>query len=687
VAGPSDIEQLLLEEINFARMNPLGDAARYISSYAPLTSSAPNIQSALKFFNVSGAALLAAYQQLIPTQPVAWNENLATGARGHNAAMIAADQQTHQAPGEADLGARATAAGYSWNALGENVYSYAYDALYAQAGFMVDWGDGPNGMQAEAGHRVNIMNPTYREVGVAVTAETNPNTEVGPLVVTEDFGRRSTSLGPIVLGVAFNDADHNRFYSLGEGRGDLTVGLTGGPSVATYASGGYTLQAAATGPATVTFSGGGLSAQLRAAVNLVAAGNVKMDVVNGNELWTSTSAQVSGPVGKIVGLGLSGLTLSYTGTGPVTFVGTAGNDSLTGSSGFDRADYSSAASAVAASLATGQATGGGGSDTLASIEGLIGSAFNDTLTGSAGSNSLDGGAGNDTSLYSGLYRAYAVSAAGGNETVAGGPEGGTDSLTSIEKTQFVDGYFNTGTADPAAQVYRIYQAALGRAPDQAGLTNWVQAIGRGVGLQTIGDGFLGSPEFVARFGAGDNTQFVTLLYNNVLHRAPDAPGQQAWVNYINAGHSRSEVLTGFSESPEFANGTAPQVQQGLWVGDANAAKVARLYDAVFDRLPDAVGEANWTTALQGGLSLQAAADGFVGSNEFQARYGALNNSQFVQQLYLNVLGRPADQGGLDNWSNFIAAGHSRAEVVIGLSESAEHVALTAPYIDNGVWFI
>jgi Ca2+-binding RTX toxin-like protein len=56
-----------------------------------------------------------------------------------------------------------------------------------------------------------------------------------------------------------------------------------------------------------------------------------------------------------------------------------------------------------------QNTLGAGLDTLNSIENVIGSAQNDTLTGSTGANSLDGGNGND--FLSGLA---------GNDTLAGG---------------------------------------------------------------------------------------------------------------------------------------------------------------------------------------------------------------------------------------------------------------------------
>jgi Ca2+-binding RTX toxin-like protein len=71
-----------------------------------------------------------------------------------------------------------------------------------------------------------------------------------------------------------------------------------------------------------------------------------------------------------------------------------GNDTLTGGDGSDTASYALASSGVTVSLAAGTATGQG-SDTLATIEHVTGSAYADTLTGDSNANTLTGGAGND----------------------------------------------------------------------------------------------------------------------------------------------------------------------------------------------------------------------------------------------------------------------------------------------------
>ncbi len=334
-------------------------------------------------------------------------------------------------------------------------------------------------------------------------------------------------------------------------------------------------------------------------------------------------------------------------------------------------------------------TGSSGDDVL------VGATANDTFHGGGGSDRIFGSGGLETATYDGVLFNYALSAGLASQVtgpgyiyqVAGGPEGGTDTLVDIQRIQFLDGYMATSPTDTAGQVYRIYEATLGRAPDQEGLTNWVNSLNSGTSLQTVVSGFVNSTEFQSTYGSLDNTAFVTLLYNNVLHRAPDAGGLSNWVGYLNSGQdTRAQVVLGFSESQEHIADLAAPVQQGLWVGNADAAETARLYDTVLGRLPDLPGLTNWVNSLEAGMSLQSVANGFVGSQEFQTTYGALNNTDFVTLLYANVLHRAPDTSGLNNWVSMLGTGQeTRAQVVVGFSESPEHMANTAAHIDSGIW--
>lgn len=114
-------------------------------------------------------------------------------------------------------------------------------------------------------------------------------------------------------------------------------------------------------------------------------------------------------------------------------------------------------------------------------------------------------------------------------------------------------------------VIRIYQAAFGRLPDQAGLdfyADWLTGrLGPAVTLVNVADAFVASPEFAARFGAGPvDAAFVTALYANVLGRAPDAAGLRFYLDKAAAGAvTKSSLLCFFSQSPEFAAASAPGI--------------------------------------------------------------------------------------------------------------------------------
>lgn len=95
-------------------------------------------------------------------------------------------------------------------------------------------------------------------------------------------------------------------------------------------------------------------------------------------------------------------------TGNDLLLGGGGADRLDGGDGSDTASYYNDGAAVAADLAAGTATDGTGAiDTLAGVENLTGSAFDDTLTGDGGDNELRGGAGADTLTGGGGSDAFA----------------------------------------------------------------------------------------------------------------------------------------------------------------------------------------------------------------------------------------------------------------------------------------
>ncbi len=132
---------------------------------------------------------------------------------------------------------------------------------------------------------------------------------------------------------------------------------------------------------------------------IVAGGNDKLYGDNGNDYL----------------FGNSGNDVLYGGDGIDDLTGGEGDDLLDGGNGPDTASYVGASSGVSVSLkiTTAQDTHGAGTDTLVSIEGLQGSAFDDWLIGDNSDNQLDGGKGDD-----------ALEGGGGPDALIGGD--GTD---------------------------------------------------------------------------------------------------------------------------------------------------------------------------------------------------------------------------------------------------------------------
>lgn len=126
--------------------------------------------------------------------------------------------------------------------------------------------------------------------------------------------------------------------------------------------------------------------------------------------------------------------------------------------------------------------------------------------------------------------------------------------------------------------------------------------------------------------------------------------------------------------------------------DGVAGQAYRLYEAVFDRAPDAEGLGFWIGSLDAGVvDLKAAADHFVQSAEFIQRYGSpdqVSNAGFIDLLYLNILDRPAEGEGFDFWlANMDAGKVDRADVLAHFSESPENVAQVAGAIAEGIWYV
>ncbi|QFT80550.1 hypothetical protein FIU89_08000 [Roseovarius sp. THAF27] len=274
---------------------------------------------------------------------------------------------------------------------------------------------------------------------------------------------------------------------------------------------------------------------------------------------------------------------------------------------------------------------------------IVGSRYDDVLVGNAAGNVLEGSWGDDTLLG--------------------------------------DGYSTGDNPDEAAQIARLYLAALDRMPDATDRANWGEKMLTGRdSIKDMAVAIVNSPDFTNTYGALNNDAFVDLLYRNVLEREADQAGSAHWVGQLDAGASRAKVVLGFSESIEFKTNTKAATTTFLAETDPQLLfdDVFRLYHATLGRDPDVAGLKDWTFRLAGDTDYTDIVAGFVNSPEFLAKYGGTSDNDFVNLLYLNVLGRPADPDGAADWLGRLAEGQSRADIVEGFAQSQEFTASSVP---------
>ena len=358
----SAAEQYLLELINRARLEPLAEAARYGIS----------LNTGLQ----PGQLGAQARQVLAP------NALLENAAVGHSQWMLAADVFSHTGSGGSSPFERMTAQGYRYSSAGENI---SWRGTTGVINLEAAIGQQHQDLFLSPGHRTNILDENYREIGIAQERGTFAygSTTYDSSMLTEVFGRSGNQV--FLTGVAYTDANRDGFYSIGEGRAAVSFsaqGVTG----TTAAAGGYALALTASTGVRVQGVAGSLSFSFSIGM---AVGNVKLDVVDGNTLLSSGNIGLGSGVNNLRLLGTAALQATGNAAANV-MTGNAGANTLTGMAGADR---------ISGGGGNDYLLGGLGNDTLAGNAGadrLLGLEDCDLLSGGAGADRLDGGSGADT---------------------------------------------------------------------------------------------------------------------------------------------------------------------------------------------------------------------------------------------------------------------------------------------------
>lgn len=186
----------------------------------------------------------------------------------------------------------------------------------------------------------------------------------------------------------------------------------------------------------------------------------------------------------------------------------------------------------------------------------------DTINVVTDNHRIDGGAGVDTVVYQEARSAVTITRTAFGFDV--GRAGGIDQVSNVERLHFGRDAVAFDVNGAAGQAYRVYQAAFDRAPDKGGLGFWIASLENNVSLVAVAAGFIASKEFTDLYGVNPtNEVFVTRLYANVLHRPYEQAGFDFWMNALNKGVGRADVLASFSESTENQLQVIGTIQNGM----------------------------------------------------------------------------------------------------------------------------
>ncbi|MBV7537633.1 DUF4214 domain-containing protein [Duganella sp. sic0402] len=313
----------------------------------------------------------------------------------------------------------------------------------------------------------------------------------------------------------------------------------------------------------------------------------------------------------------------------------------------------------------------------------------------------------DHALLSGIAGLYATAfgrapdLAGLNFWIAHGVTLAQAAHAFVASAEFLQG---SGALDNAGMVHALYEDALGAAgaataaalaeqtawiaklnaastpaaaraelllslsQNAATLAHWNGANGIAVGsvvLSTEQGWIAGSGDDILEGGAG-NDRLVggdgidTVVYAGKLADYHIVLSQHGVVTIqeARAGGDIDTILQ--IEKGQFSDGS---VDLNFTNSDtASLTRIGLLYQTVMDRAADLPGLGHWDALHLAPLDLARA---FIGSAEFQSRYGTLDNAGFAALMTGNALNHAPDAASVLSWTTYLDT-HSRADMVTAL---------------------
>jgi uncharacterized protein YkwD len=256
--------------------------------------------------------------------------------------------------------------------------------------------------------------------------------------------------------------------------------------------------------------------------------------------------------------------------------------------------------------------------------------------------------------------AYAVTESSGSLTVTVLRSGGSNGTVTVT--------YATGNATAAAgSDYAAAAGTLTFAPGETRKTFTVaildDAAAEGAEMLTLtlanpsGGATLAAPATAVLAIIDDDSataRWVIRAYVDLFQRPADPSGLVYWAGLLAQGFSRPQVAQALTTSPEF-----------------RTLQVQGLYRTLLGRPADAGGLSYWVSYLAAGGTFAQVKAALLGSAEYYQNRGGGTAGGFLTALYGDVLGRPADAGGLAYFSRLLETGFAPAGVALAVVQSPE----------------
>ena len=450
------------------------------------------------------------------------------------------------------------------------------------------------------------------------------------------------------------------------GNGGLFEVMTGGTISGTALNGGQILLEGGTAANTQVGGGGSL---------IVASGGV----ANGTVVLAGSSETVyAGGTANGIQLNGSGIISLQAGAnvvGDIVLTGTGGTVQIVGSSlpavkidGFvigDKIDLSNILGGTGASYANGILTVTGATGGTVSL--ALGSAPNGALVVSH-----DSGGGTVISVQAdSVAQALAATGHVAITDIAANVQANIAALETINTAGNLDGITLTDSglvgfsvtaaqSDLLAKINGTFAATVDATAANATVTG---AAGHGVTAT-----FSGSSGQYAIAGTGDGVSFTVT---------------DTGTGRTSVDHLSNVQLLHFSDANEVIGSTTP-----ISGGTLSSANIAELYASGLGRAPDAAGLAYYEAQLKASPTLTGAnlAAAFLASPEYAASHNyaqtAAGDSQFVADLYTNLLHRPGSSAEITYYTNIInqfTAGQTAGSAGFTQAELTGHSVVLADF--------